>query len=193
MNSANQTETYYLIGGGSYDNLTTYRLVTNDQFVKLVPLEMPWSMMVATNLLFLAFFACFLYFAKLGDNPWGAYCFIVVLAIATCSLFDFVVFTRFRNSTRRGPILTFDKTTGVVCLPDRGMKFSIRENISIECLTSWQEGDGPEDSNSELNFVVSNDGNIDRFNLLRSIATLRPFGKLTKQLRQELPIPVRRI
>lgn len=193
MNDTNQDETYHLIGGGGYDNLMTYHLVVDDQYISLEPLGIAWSMMVVSNLFFLAFFTGFFYLATLKENPWWVYCFIVVVAVATCLVFDTYTYIRFRNSIRRGPILRYDRGTGEISLPDRGMKFSTCENINIECLTSWQEGGNAGDSCSELNFVVANSGGMERFNLLRSVATLKPFGKLTAQLRSELPIPVKRV
>ncbi|MEL7498329.1 MAG: hypothetical protein AAFN77_12020 [Planctomycetota bacterium] len=48
-------EPKYLIGGGSYDNLMTYRLVVEKNRVSLAPLPIAWSMMVACNCLFLFF------------------------------------------------------------------------------------------------------------------------------------------
>ncbi len=53
MNDTNQDETYHLIGGGGYDNLMTYHLVVDDQYISLEPLGIAWSMMVVSNLFFL--------------------------------------------------------------------------------------------------------------------------------------------
>ena len=184
----------YLIGGGSYDNLMTYHLVVEKNRVSLAPLPVAWSMMVACNCLFVAFFGGAFYLASLKDNHAWVFWFIIILAMLTCIAFDVVVYCRYSNSIRRGEILVCDQLTGKISLPDRGLKFTTEDDIHIECITARPKGssDG-DDCNSELNFVHSYDGKIERWNLLKSIATIRPFGKLVDQLKQETPIPVRRV
>ena len=187
-------EAVHLIGGGSYDNLMTYHLVVEKNRVSLAPLPIAWSMMVACNCLFVTFFAIAFYLASLKDNPEWVFGFIIITAMLTCVAFDLVVYYRYSNSIRRGEILVCEQHTGKISLPDRGLKFTSEDDIHIECITARPKGSNDSEAwCSELNFVYSCNGKIERWNLLRSIATIRPFGKLVDQLRQETPIPVRRI
>ncbi|MEL7498328.1 MAG: hypothetical protein AAFN77_12015 [Planctomycetota bacterium] len=142
----------------------------------------------------LVFFAGAFYLATQKENPAWVFYIIVFLAVFTCVLCDVIVFVRFRKSIRRGEILVCNRLTGKISLPDRGLHFTTEDEIHIECITARPEGSNyGDDLNSELNFVHSKEGRVKRWNLLRSIATIRPFGKLVNQLKQEVPIPIRRV
>ena len=185
----------FLMGGGGYDNLTAFRLVVQNDTVSLEPYSMRYAyrMMLATNLLFLIFFALFFYFATLAENPIWIFVFIVALGTATCFLFDMVVYYRFRNALKRGVIFRYNRESETIELPDHGLEFSIGDSIHIECITAWQSADDFGDPNSELNFVSTGGTETKRWNLLRSIATIRPFGSVTSRLAKELPIEVRHV
>jgi hypothetical protein len=194
MNDGDIDRTPQLIGGGSYDNLITYCLVVKKNRVSLAPLPLPWSTMFACNFLFVVFFAGALYLATLKESPAWVHLFFFALALFTCILFDVYLFVRYRDSILRGEILVFDQLSGKISLPDRGLVFGSEDDVHIECITARQKDSScAEDVNSELNFVHSGEGRVERWNLLRSVGTIKPFGNLVDQLKRELPIPVRRV
>ena len=185
----------FLIGDGWYDNLSAFRLVVNDDLLSLEPYGMQHAcrMMIATNLLFWVFFGVLLYFIAHANNQGWVLGAVFSLGIATCILFDIVVYYRFRNAYHRGPIFRYHKKSGLIELPDRGLEFSAGDSIHIECITARESADDTEDPNSELNFVLTNGVEVNRWNLMRSTATIRPFGEITSRLAKELPIEVRRV
>lgn len=190
-----QGQPTYLIGGGSYDNLSAYQLVIQDDIVSLEPFSMKHAkkMMFFTNLLFCVVFGTFLYFATLAENPLWVFVLIAGIGVLTCVGFDLAVYYRFRNAIDRGVIFRYHRKSGLFELPDRGLKFSEGDSIHIECLTARLSAVDFNDPNSELNFVSTAGGETNRWNLLRSIATIRPFGSITSKLAKELPIEVRRV
>ena len=185
----------FLIGGGSYDNLCAFRLVVRDDTVSLEPYKMQYArkMMYFTNLLFSVFFGTVLYLATCAENPPWVYGLIVSIGAGTCFLFDLVVYCRFRNANKRGIIFRYHRRSQLIELPDRGLKFSVGDPVHIECLTARLSENDFDEPNSELNFVFTSETGKNRWNLLRSIATIRPFGSITSRLAKELPIEVRRV
>ncbi len=185
----------FLIGGGGYDNLTAFRLVVGKDTVSLEPYSMRYAykMMLTTNLLFSIFFAFFFYLATFAENPIWVFVAIVSLGVATCCLFDIVVYYRFRGALNRGVIFRYNRKSEIIELPNLELEFPIGDSVHIECITARQSADDFGDPNSELNFVSTAGTETKRWNLLRSIATIRPFGSITSRLIKELPIEVRRV
>ena len=195
MTRIKDSDRHFLLGGGGYDNLCAYRLVVQNDTVSLEPYGMQYAykMMFGTNVLFSVFFGAFLYFATAADNPLWVCGFIIGLGAATCLGFDLVVYYRFRNALKRGVILRYQRESGRIELPDRELEFPVGDSVYIECLTAKLSATDFGDPNSELNFVSISGAETNRWNLLRSIATLRPFGSITSKLSEELPIEVRRV
>jgi hypothetical protein len=185
----------YLIGGGSCNDFKNYHLVVGETRVSLAPQPMARarSMMLTCNCLFLAFFAMAIYLVMQKEQEEWVYYFLAALAFFTCVIFNAVVHHKFRSSNRRGEILVYDKSTGKISLPDHGLDFAIGEDIHIECITARESDDPLAEFRSELNFVSSVDGAEKRWNLLSEGSTINPFGKLTKSIAREIPIPVRRV
>jgi hypothetical protein len=185
----------FLIGGGGYDNLCAYRLAIQDDAVSLEPYDMRYGykMMVGTNLVFCVFFGVMLYFSTFVKNPPWVFGVIVGIWAATSVGFDLFVYYRFRNAIKRGVIFRYHRKSKLIELPNHGIEFKADDSVHIECLTAKLSATDFGDPNSELNFVSNSATGTNRWNLLRSIATIRPFGSITSQLARELPIEVRRV
>ena len=195
MTKTTNSDVPFLIGGGGYDNLCAFRLIVQNDSVSLEPHKMQYAykMMLFTNLLFCVFFCAFFYLATLADNPPWIYCVIFGIGAATCIGFDLIVYYRFRNAIERGVIFRYHRKSQRIELPDRQLEFSVGDSIHIECITAKLSATDFGDPNSELNFVLTSEDEMSRWNLLRSIATIRPFGSITSRLARELPIEVRRV
>ena len=195
MTRIEDSDGHFLIGGGGYDNLCAFRLVVRNDTVSLEPYGMQYAykMMFFTNLLFCVFFGAFFYLATFAETPPWVFGLIIGISAMTCIGFDLVVYYRFRNALDRGVVFRYHRKSELIELPDRGLKFSVSDSVHIECLTAKLSATDFGDPNSELNFVLTAEAQTNRWNLLRSIGTKRPFGSITSRLAKELPIEVRRV
>ncbi len=192
MSNHATTNSAFLIGGGSYHNIPTLRGNATKSEFRLAPIPLSKTSLIAMNLLFAAFFVPILYISY-PSNPFSISILVLGTWFVTAVTYTGMVTYVHSKSMSQGPAFVFCKKSGNIRLPRHDQEFAISENIWIECITAKHENDPSGDACSELNFNCIRNGIAERWNLLRSTATINPFNGLDREIQRETGIPLRRV
>ena len=182
-----QDEHSFLIGGGSYHNLPTLRCIAGDDEFRLDPIPLSFAHLAVMNALFAAFFIAILWLCH--PTAWETF-LVTFVWVITAVVYTIVVWCVHAKSVRLGPALIYHKKTGKLQIPRHSESFSKDDDIWFECLTAHTAGGSSRDSCSELNLVLVVDGSKQRWNIMRSIATINPFNGMERDIGRETGVRV---
>ena len=181
-------ERSFLIGGGSYHNLPTLRCVADEGEFRLDPTPLSFAHLAFMNGLFASFFGA-IYWLCYPLAGWETF-LVTGVWVFTAVMYTILVCFLHAKSARLGPALIFDKKTGKLRIPRHNESFGKDDDIWLECLTARFSEDSSSDPCSELNLVLMVDGNKQRWNVLRSIATINPFNGMEREIGRETGLRV---
>ena len=150
------------------------------------------------SVIFVSFFSLMYWLAGRAEGELEAIEKVAIIGTGAvvCGIFTVACVYIFRQENQRGPWLIYDRRTGRVELPREGVSFAREEIVHLQYITtkdlSWGSDAGNE-RRSELNLVTVRSGQRERWPLLRSIITHKPFEHVVTPLLEHTDLPVVRV
>jgi hypothetical protein len=163
--------------------------------------------LVATNIVFVLFFAGFAWFCVTHDdsgvNEFAIYAGTTAVGLMTCACsVGFSMYGRWlaARELARGPWLRYDKVTRRVELSRQRLTIEFSEIVHLQYVSTARLdrprtviGENSKYVHSELNLVTVRGGKRERWNLVNSYSPSGAFGEVLDHLIEQTPIPVVRI